>query len=172
MMQGPLLDLYRRALTQAAALLHAYLENAVRAREQNLIAVRRALEEITHAAVLVGEAKTLDDLFALQRRVAIAHIEFWTTLWQVALGYPAGFVQHAQPGGRQPHQEPAHGPGSSSHADAPETAEDHVRDATSRLMSALSDVGAAVARQERVNAEEDQHRTREYFNPESGARSP
>lgn len=79
--QADLFDLYRAGLKNAADLMKASLESAERLQSQQLVAIRRALEQQSQSLGELGEAKTLDQLLALQTRMAGAQFERAVTLW-------------------------------------------------------------------------------------------
>src|SRR4051812_30221535 len=79
--QADLFDLYRAGLKNAADLMKASLESAERLQSQQLVAIRRALEQQSQSMGELGEAKTLDELLALQTRLAGAQLERSMSLW-------------------------------------------------------------------------------------------
>lgn len=79
--QADLFDLYRAGLKNAADLMKASLESAERLQSQHLVAIRRALEQQSQSMGELGEAKTLDELLALQTRMAGAQFERAVSLW-------------------------------------------------------------------------------------------
>ena len=66
--QVEMFDLYRASLKSAADILKASLESAERLQNQNLVAIRTAIDEQSKSLSELGEAKTLDQLMALQAR--------------------------------------------------------------------------------------------------------
>jgi hypothetical protein len=98
--QADLLDLYRAGLKNAADILQASLESAERLQSQQLVAIRRALEQQSQSMGELGEAKTLDELLALQTRMAGAQFERTVSLWgdlvQVATQEAAKLAVSAQ----------------------------------------------------------------------------
>jgi phasin family protein len=81
-------DLYRASLKSAADILKASLESAERLQNQNLVAIRTAIVEQSKSLSELGEAKTLDELMALQARIAGEQFQrtmgYWTNLCQTA----------------------------------------------------------------------------------------
>src|ERR687887_2116719 len=73
--QAEFFDLYRAGLRTAADLMKASLESAERLQNQQLVAIRSALEQQSQSVSELGEAKTIDDLLSLQSRMAGAQIE-------------------------------------------------------------------------------------------------
>jgi phasin family protein len=104
--QAEFFDLYRAGLRTAADLMKASLESAERLQNQQLVAIRSALEQQSQSVSELGEAKTIDDLLSLQSRMAGAQIErafgFWSHLCQAA-----GENQVAAIGQVQAHMEQA-----------------------------------------------------------------
>jgi phasin family protein len=86
--QAELFDLYRAGLKTAADMMKASLESAERVQNQQLVAIRTALDQQTKSAGELGQAKTLDELLAFQTRLAGAQFEraisFWGELVQIA----------------------------------------------------------------------------------------
>jgi|SRR6266850_5532965 len=86
--QAELFDLYRAGLKTAADMMKASLESAERVQNQQLAAIRTALDQQTKSAGELGRAKTLDELLAFQTRLAGAQFEraisFWGELAQIA----------------------------------------------------------------------------------------
>jgi phasin family protein len=86
--QVEMFDLYRASLKSAADILKASLESAERLQNQNLVAIRTAIVEQSKSLSELGEAKTLDELVALQARIAGEQFQrtmgYWTNLCQTA----------------------------------------------------------------------------------------
>jgi phasin family protein len=86
--QVEMFDLYRASLKSAADILKASLESAERLQNQNLVAIRTAIVEQSKSLSELGEAKTLDELMALQARIAGEQFRrtmgYWTNLCQTA----------------------------------------------------------------------------------------
>ena len=86
--QVEMFDLYRASLKGAADMLKASLESAERLQNQNLVAIRTAIVEQSKSLSELGEAKTLDELMALQARIAGEQFQrtmgYWTNLCQTA----------------------------------------------------------------------------------------
>jgi phasin family protein len=86
--QVEMFDLYRAGLKSAADILKASLESAERLQNQNLVAIRTAIVEQSKSLSELGEAKTLDELMALQARIAGEQFQrtmgYWTSLCQTA----------------------------------------------------------------------------------------
>lgn len=86
--QVEMFDLYRASLKSAADILKASLESAERLQNQNLVAIRTAIVEQSKSLSELGEARTLDELMALQARIAGEQFQrtmgYWTNLCQTA----------------------------------------------------------------------------------------
>jgi phasin family protein len=84
--QPELLELYRAALKGAVDWMKASLEGAERLQNQQLIAIRRALDAYAKTAVEVSEAKSVDELLAVQTRMGGAQAErilgYWTGVYE------------------------------------------------------------------------------------------
>jgi len=78
--QAELVDLYRAGLKTAADLMKASLQTAEKLQNQQLVVIRSALDQQSKAASELAQAKTIDDLLALQTRMAGAQ-------WERAVGY-------------------------------------------------------------------------------------
>jgi hypothetical protein len=104
--QADLFDLYRAGLKNAADIMKASLESAERLQSQQLVAIRRALEQQSQSMGELGEAKTLDELLALQTRMAGAQLERSMSLWgdlvQLASQEAAKLASTAQAAVRPP----------------------------------------------------------------------
>ena len=87
-MQAQFLDLYRASVRSAADFMKLSLEQTERLQQQQLQLIRGALEENTRSTTQLGEAKSLDDLVALNSRLAGAQLErvteFWASWWRAA----------------------------------------------------------------------------------------
>jgi len=86
--QTQMLDFYRASMRTAADLAKASLENAEKLQNRQLQIVRNALEENTKSASDLAQVKSLDEMMALQTRLASSQmqrmIEFWGGLWRTA----------------------------------------------------------------------------------------
>lgn len=84
--QPELLDLYRAGLKSAADLMTTSLESAERLQNQQLAAIRAALEQQARSVAELREAKSLDELMAIQTKMAGAQLErlmgYWASLSQ------------------------------------------------------------------------------------------
>ena len=86
--QAEFLDLYRSGLKNAADLMKASLESAERLQNQQLSAIRSALEQQSKAMSELTEARSFDQLISVQQQMAGANFErvmgYWSNLCQVA----------------------------------------------------------------------------------------
>jgi hypothetical protein len=86
--QPEFLDLYRSGLRNAVDLMKASLENAERVQQQHLSAIRNALEQNARSLDELSTAKSLDELVALQQKLAGAQFErvmgYWAGLYKSA----------------------------------------------------------------------------------------
>jgi len=84
--QAEFLDLYRAGLKTAADMMKASLQNAERLQNQQLVAIRSALDQQSRAVSELGQARSMDELLSLQTRIAGAQFEravgFWNELYQ------------------------------------------------------------------------------------------
>lgn len=84
--QPELLDLYRASLKSAVELMKLSLENAERLQNQQLAAIRSALDDHTKSVAELSQAKTMDELIAVQTKMAGVQVErmvgYWTGLYQ------------------------------------------------------------------------------------------
>jgi phasin family protein len=86
--QAEFVDLYRAGLKNAADIMKASLESAERLQHEQLAAIRGALESQSRAIGELTEAKSIDQLMALQQQLAGAQFErvmgYWSNLCQLA----------------------------------------------------------------------------------------
>ena len=97
--QAEFLDLYRAGLKTAADLMKVSLQNAERLQNQQLVAIRTALDQQSKAASELGQARTIDELLALQTRMAGSQWErtmgYWTELWQTQIAQGRDWLNEA-----------------------------------------------------------------------------
>jgi phasin family protein len=84
--QTEFLDLYRAGLKTAADLMKASLQSAEKLQNQQLVAIRTALDQQTKSISELGQARTIDEVLALQTKLAGAQ-------WERAMGYWAELAQ-------------------------------------------------------------------------------
>jgi hypothetical protein len=84
--QAEFVDLYRAGLKTAADLMKASLQNAEKLQNQQLVVIRNALDQQAKAIGELSQAKTIDEVLAVQTRMAGAQWEravgFWSELLQ------------------------------------------------------------------------------------------
>ena len=87
-MQAQIVDLYRAGIRSATDLMKMSLETTERMQQQQLQLIRSALEENSRSTNQLGEVKSLDDLMALNSRLAGSQLErvteFWASWWRAA----------------------------------------------------------------------------------------
>jgi hypothetical protein len=80
-MQNQFIDLYRHGMRTAADVTRASLENSVRMQEKQLEIARSLLEEQSRSAEEIARAGSVQDLLALQSRLATTQLGRWTEMW-------------------------------------------------------------------------------------------
>jgi hypothetical protein len=87
--QAEFLDLYRAGLKTAADVMKASLQSAEKLQNQQLVAIRSALDQQSKAISELSQAKTLDEVISLQTKMAGAQVEramgFWSELCQTQM---------------------------------------------------------------------------------------
>lgn len=87
-MQAQFLDLYRASLKTATEFMKTSLEQTERFQQQQLQMVKSALDESSRSGNQASEVKSLDDIVALNSRLAGNQLErvaeFWSNWWRVA----------------------------------------------------------------------------------------
>jgi hypothetical protein len=87
--QAEFLDLYRAGLKTAADLMKASLQSAEKLQNHQLAAIRTALEQQSKSINELGQAKSIDEVLALQTKMAGAQWEramgFWSELAQTQM---------------------------------------------------------------------------------------
>lgn len=87
--QAEFIDLYKAGLKTAADLMKVSLQSAEKLQNQQLVAIRTALDQQSRSISELGQAKTLDELLALQTKMAGAQVEravgFWSELCQTQM---------------------------------------------------------------------------------------
>ena len=87
-MQAQFVDLYRAGIRSATDMMKVTLENTERLQQQQLQLIRSALEETTRSTSQVSDVKSLDDVMALNSRLAGQQLErmadFWSGWWRAA----------------------------------------------------------------------------------------
>jgi phasin family protein len=79
--QAELFDLYRAGLKSAADLMRTSLESAERLQNQQLVAIRSVIDQQSKSVTELTRAKTMDELLAVQTRLAGEQFEHAVSLW-------------------------------------------------------------------------------------------
>ena len=97
--QTEFLDLYRAGLKTAADLMKASLQSAERLQNQQLVAIRTALDQQAKTINELGQARSIDELLALQTKLAGSQWEramgYWTELWQTQIAQGRDWLNEA-----------------------------------------------------------------------------
>ena len=97
--QTEFLDLYRAGLKTAADLMRASLQSAERLQNQQLVAIRTALDQQAKTISELGQARSIDELLALQTKMAGAQWErtmgYWTELCQTQIAQARDWMSEA-----------------------------------------------------------------------------
>ena len=97
--QTEFLDLYRAGLKTAADLMKASLQSAERLQNQQLVAIRTALDQHAKTISELGQARSIDELLALQTKMAGAQWErtmgYWTELCQTQIAQARDWMSEA-----------------------------------------------------------------------------
>ena len=97
--QTEFLDLYRAGLKTAADLIKASLQSAERLQNQQLVAIRTALDQQAKTISELGQARSIDELLALQTKMAGAQWErtmgYWTELCQTQFAQARDWISEA-----------------------------------------------------------------------------
>jgi hypothetical protein len=87
--QAEFIDLYKAGLKTAADLMKVSLQSAEKLQNQQLVAIRTALDQQSKSISELGQVKTIDELLALQTKMAGAQVEravgFWSELCQTQM---------------------------------------------------------------------------------------
>jgi phasin family protein len=98
--QNQFVDLYRTGIRTASDVAKISLETSVRLQEKQLDIVRNILQENTRSAERLTEARSVEELVALQTRLAGAQMErmaqFWSSLWQAAAENQKSLIEQVQ----------------------------------------------------------------------------
>ena len=97
--QTEFLDLYRAGLKTAADLMKASLQSAERLQNQQLVAIRTALDQQAKTISEPGQARSIDELLALQTKMAGAQWErtmgYWTELCHTQIAQARDWMSEA-----------------------------------------------------------------------------
>ena len=98
--QAYFLELYRAGMRTASDIARASLETTQRMHSQQMDAVREALEENLRSARELGEVRSLDQMLALQTRLASEQVQrgadTWSRLWRTASESQAAMIGQVQ----------------------------------------------------------------------------
>jgi hypothetical protein len=99
-MQTQFFEIYCAGLKSAADLMTATLENARRLQQQQLDALHSAIEDQSKSVRELAEVRSVDELMALQTRLAGSQVErtmdLWTRLWRAAGDNQLAMIGQAQ----------------------------------------------------------------------------
>jgi phasin family protein len=99
-MQTQFFEIYRAGLKSAADVVTATLESARQLQQQQLDALHSALEDQTKSVRELADVRTVDELMALQSRLAGTQLErtmdFWSRLWRAAGDNQLAMIGQAQ----------------------------------------------------------------------------
>jgi phasin protein len=97
--QAELLDLYRAGLKTAADMMKVSLQSAEKLQNQQLVAIRTALDQQSKSINELGQARTIDELLSLQTKMAGAQWEramgYWTELCQTQIAQARDWLSEA-----------------------------------------------------------------------------
>jgi phasin family protein len=103
--QAEFLDLYRAGLKTAADVMKVSLQSAERLQNQQLVAIRTALDQQSKAISELTQAKTLDEVLAVQTKAAGAQIEramgYWNELCQTQMAQARDWFNETYAAGSQ-----------------------------------------------------------------------
>ena len=99
-MQTQFFEAYRAGLKSAADVMTATLENARRIQQQQLDALQSAIEDQAKSVRELADVRTVDELMALQTRLASSQLErtmdYWSRLWRAAGDNQLAIIGQAQ----------------------------------------------------------------------------
>ena len=97
--QAEFFDLYKAGLKTAADLMKVSLQNAEKLQNQQLVVIRQALDQQAKSISELGQAKTIDEVLAVQTKIAGAQWEramgFWTELAQNQMAHAREWMNEA-----------------------------------------------------------------------------
>jgi hypothetical protein len=103
--QAEFLDLYRAGLKTAADMMKVSLQSAERLQNQQLVAIRTALDQQSKSISELSQAKTLDEMLSVQTKIAGAQIEramgYWSELCQTQMAQTREWFNEAAAAGAQ-----------------------------------------------------------------------
>lgn len=93
-------EIYRAGLKSAADVMTVSLENARRMQQQQLDALQSAIEGQSKSVRELSEVRSVDELMALQTRLAGTQVEramdFWSRVWRAAGDNQLAMIGQAQ----------------------------------------------------------------------------
>jgi phasin family protein len=99
-MQTQFFEMYRAGLKNAADVMTATLEGARRMQQQQLDALQSAIEEQARSVRELADVRSMDELIALQTRLASSQLErsvdFWSRVWRTAGDNQLAMINQAQ----------------------------------------------------------------------------
>jgi hypothetical protein len=102
MMQTQFFDIYCAGMKSVAEMMTATLESARRLQQQQLDSLQSAIDEQTRSMRELTEVRTVDQLLALQSRLAGSQLEravdFWSRIWSAAGDNQLALMAQAQLG--------------------------------------------------------------------------
>ena len=97
--QAEFVDLYKAGLKTAADLMKVSLQSAEKLQNQQLVAIRTALDQQSKSISELGQARSIDELLALQTKMAGAQWErtmgYWTELCQTQIAQARDWMSEA-----------------------------------------------------------------------------
>src|SRR5262245_2674346 len=101
-MQTQFFEIYCSGLKSAADMMNATLENARRLQQQQLDSLQSAIDDQARSMRELAEVRTVDQLMALQSRLAGSQLErtvdFWSRFWSAAGDNQLALMARAQIG--------------------------------------------------------------------------
>lgn len=99
-MQAQFFEIYRAGLRGAADMVTSSLESVQRLQQQQLDIVHTAIEDQARAARQLSEARSVDELMALQTRLTGSQVErmmdFWSRMWRATSDSTVAVIGQAQ----------------------------------------------------------------------------
>jgi phasin family protein len=97
--QAEFFDLYKAGLKTAADLMKVSLQGAEKLQNQQLVAIRSALDQQSKSISELSQARTIDEVLALQTKLAGAQWEravgYWTELAQTQMAQARDWMNEA-----------------------------------------------------------------------------
>jgi hypothetical protein len=97
--QAEFLDLYKAGLKTAADLMKVSLQNAEKLQNQQLVVIRQALDQQAKSINELTQAKSIDEVLAVQTKIAGAQWEralgFWSELTQTQMAHTREWMSEA-----------------------------------------------------------------------------